>query len=65
MNVRYINPFIKASKAVIGATLGEQADIGRPSIAPIEFELEDKQEADEIVNNVLNFIETSYININK
>lgn len=27
--------------------------------------LEDKQEADEIVNNVLNFIETSYININK
>lgn len=38
MNVRYINPFIKASRAVIGATLGEQADIGRPSIAPIEFE---------------------------
>ena len=27
--------------------------------------LEDKQEADEIVNNVLNLIETSYININK
>ncbi len=27
--------------------------------------LEDKKEADEIVNNVLNLIETSYININK
>lgn len=27
--------------------------------------LEDKQEADEIVNNVLNLIETSYININR